>query len=480
MTFTRRSVLGAATVLGAAAVTGCDTAPSTPGADGSAGGRLRWWDHFGPLEELQKSTFETFTADTGVQVEYTGYQTARMGEALTLAKQSKQLPDIHSNVGLDLPLRQLIDDGWYQPLQLPSEAESLIADEDRLEGVTTFDGKLYTFPLFNFRQVWAQTYINKTAAERAGLDPAAIPTTYDEFRTACQQVKASGGDAKGMINNLGAPNRIAEQVNYWVQAAGFGGSGGVLYTTGEYAYTDDTYLNLMDFLKSLQVDGLMVEGQFDDNEARTRWAGGQAVFYVDGPWCTGAVKKLSESAVDTIDVGQILVPEAGLQPQVYRASGGGPLFIAGSSTQPELASQLLAYLLEPDYAKGLAAAMDQPPLDLGVLDQVPEAHAVYRKGLQLAADTCFLAPQPVVRNPDVALATAKIAPIEPGIGELVQGMFSGDVTDMKAQLKTLSDKSNAAREKAIKEAKSDGIEVALDDFAFGDWTPGEDYGKDRY
>ncbi|MFX4274043.1 ABC transporter substrate-binding protein [Propionibacteriaceae bacterium Y1685] len=468
----------AATVTGLTACSG--RTPVTPGEGPSGGGgKLTWWDHFQPLQQLQRDTFAAFEKSDGVAVEYTVHQTAKLGQALQLAKQSNQLPDVHTNVGLEIPVRQLIADGWYQPLQLSTEVVDALPAESKVEGVNTFDGKLYSFPLFNFRQYWAATWFNRDLLEKAGLDPAAPPATYDDFRAACAKIKDLGTPAKGWINNLGAPGRIAEQVNYLVQAAGFAGTGGRLFATGELAFTDDVYANLLEFWLSLKTDGHLVEGSFDDTTARTRWAAGQAAFYMDGPWCPGSVQQAAKQFLPSMDVGPMLVPEAGMPVTAYRGAADGTFYISASSDQAEVASRLLEKFLTPEYAAGLATQMDQPPADLTVIDRA-EVHESYRKAVKLMGEGCFLAPQAVLREPEVSKITAKIPKIKPDIGTIVQGLFAGEITDIRKALKEYQDKVNAATDKAFADAKAGGSKVDQSVFAFDNFEPRTDYTSDKY
>lgn len=476
----RRSLLGglAATSL-AAALAGCDAsggAGNGPDAERS----LRWWDHFTPLQELQEQTFAAAAQQDRITVEHTVHQTAKLGQALQLARQSGQLPDVHSNVGLELPLRQLIADGWYQPLQLPAEVEAALPAEAKVEGVTAFDGELYSFPIFNFRQYWAATWYNAELYAQAGFDPAVPPKTYDEFREASRRIKALGTPANGWINNLGAPGRIAEQVNYLAQAAGFpGAAGGTRFVDGEIAIDDDVYVSVIEFWLSLKRDGLLVEGQFDDNTARTRFAAGQAGFFFDGPWCVGSIKADGERFLDQLAVGPMLVPEAGMEPTAYRGSAGGAFFVSGASTRPELASLVVARMTTPEYVAGLAAYQDQPPSDLTALDRA-EVHPAYRTAIDLMGAGTFLQPQAVVRDPEVAEVTASIPATKPDLGAIVQGVFSGQITDIRGALREYAGKLRAAREKAFVDAKSAGSELDESVFAFPNWKPRVDYTADLY
>ncbi len=468
-------IAAAGTLLG-----GCGDGSGPGGSTGAQS--IKWWDHFNPLKKLQEETFALAAKQSGITVQYTLHQTAKMGEALQLARQSNQLPDVHSNVGLKLPIPALIADGWYQPLQLSSEAQAKIPKESLIEGVTTVDGKLYSFPIFHARQYWAAVWFNKELVAKAGLDPEKPPQTYDEFRAAARTVQEKAGDgAHGWINNLGQPERIAEQTHFLAQAAGFEGNLGQEFKTGDYAFDSDPYVTVIEFMLSLKQDGLLMPGtnNMSDKVARARWSTGAAVYYFDGPWCSGVVKKDMAQFSDKIDVGPMLVPQQGTPVTAYRGPANGAFYVSGKSAHPDLASKVLELLLTPEYASGLAASMDQPPADLSVIDKA-DVHPAYKKLVDRFQSECFVAPLAVAKNRDVAKVQKETKEIKPGLGEIVQGAFSGDVTDVRKALKELSDKTNKERDRAFAAAKAKGAKVEENDYMFTNWKPRADYTKEMY
>src|SRR5690606_36595149 len=64
--------------------------------------------------------------------------------------------------------------------------------------------------------------------------------------------------------------------------------------------------------------------------------------------------------------------------------------------------------------------------------------------------------------------------------ELLQGVFSGQVTDIRGALKKLSDDSARDREQALQKAVAEGAEVEEDHWAFPDWQPATDYTVQRW
>lgn len=484
----RRAVVGGtgAAALGMA-VGGCsgstDFDDDDNGDSSGGSGKLRWWDHFGPLQSLQKKTFKKFEKSPhGKKVEFTWRNASKMGEALQLAKRSHELPDVSSLAGLDLPIPRLISSGWLQPIDLSDDAMDRLKG-DLYDGLHIFDKKLYSFPLFSFRQYNAAVWFNKTIAEKAGLDVDNPPAIYDEFRKAARTVqKKTKKKIYGWIWNAGMPDRMRDQANAMAQAAGFEGEGGVLYRTGEFAYDSDPYLHVVEFLRSLSKDKVLRPGStnWSDKIARSHWVAGEACYYFDGPWCAGVALEDSKEFGKSLDVGAILVPEKNMGVACYGGYSGGSFWLHKSSKQADAVNRLFSdFFITEEYNKGLAEAMDQPPRVLDAVEK-SSAHSSYKKLLKMYDKQCYLAPNALVQNPDITKVQAESKQVQPHLGDIVQGALTRDVTNVKAALKKLSDKSAKERERALKAAKKKDADVSLDDYKFSNFKPKKDYTKDKY
>lgn len=481
--FPRRSFLQASGAAAVAAVLGGCGGSSNPQAGQQK--PMKWWDHFGPLQNLQKQTFAKFAKERGgTRVDYTFYNASKMGQALQLAKQSGQLPDVSSLAGLQLPIPALIKGGWLQPIELNEAAKSRLKDA-LVDGVHIFDGKTYSFPIFSSRQYACANWFNTSLVEKAGLDPNQPPQTYDDFRAAARAVQQkAGGNVYGWIWNAGMPQRMQDQVDDMAQAAGFaGGRGGILFRTGEYAYHTDPYLNVIEFLVSLQKDKLLLPGSSSlvDKVARARWVTGAAGFYFDGPWCAGAALQTSAAFGKSLGVGPILVPQQGMPVSGYRGVAGGSFWLSKSSQNVAAANQLLSdHFTTDDYYAGVASNMDQPPRDLSAVAK-SSAHPAYKRLIEMFGSQVFIAPTPALKNlSGVTAAQAEMKQVTPTLGDIVQGALTGSVSDVRGALKQLSDKSTAERDRAVAAAKKNGADVSVDDWAFPNWTPRTDYTQDMY
>jgi multiple sugar transport system substrate-binding protein len=99
---------------------------------------------------------------------------------------------------------------------------------------------------------------------------------------------------------------------------------------------------------------------------------------------------------------------------------------------------------------------------------------------ELTEEWMRLAPSPAVRNPGVAQVNLEMRPVTPNLGEIVQGLFTGQLSDPKAAMQDLQDRANAELERAIKAAQDKGAEVSRDDWVFANWDPTRDYTEEDY
>lgn len=477
----RRRFLGASAggVLGALAASACSTAPS--GGGQAAGAKsVRVWDHFQPREDLHKKLFADFQKSSGTAVEYTVYNPNQQGQALQLAFGSKQLPDIFTTAGVKLPQARLRKDGWIAPIELSKEDLAAMPQDAFLNGFTHFDDKLYSLPMVSFRQYGTLTWYNVELAEKAGLDPDRDLATWDGFRAAAAKLESAGGDGvSGWIAPLQFAARMGEHVTDLAMAAG--GSGATDPRTGEYSYGTDPYVHAIEFLVSLKKDGLLfpASSSLDARTARARWSTGVAGLFFDGPWNIGVVKDQFKPFVDKVGVTSMPSSEAGRPIFVYTPPKAGDYCFAATSKQPEVAAELLKLFTTKEVMLAETEQMDGMPVDLSLVDKA-NVHPTYKTAAAIFGRQIRLRPAPEVRNPGISEVVAEMKQIQPDLGSIVQGVLSGQLPDARKALTDLDRKLTAERERAIKAVAAKGVKVAAGDWAFDNWTPGQDYGRDKY
>lgn len=452
---------------------------------------IRWWDQFQPLEALHRTIWDRYTeAHPNVMVEYTVYNPSEMGQALQLAYSSQQMPDVHSLAGLGVPVSRLVADGWFTPLPRGEEVRQRLPEGSLLEGFSVFDGQVYSFPLFSFRQYASLNWFNRDLMEGANIDPELGPRTWDEFRQAASTITSGGGgQIFGWIQGIQFTARLANHVDDLAQMAGaavMGGgglqpAGGIDPTTGQYSVGSDAYVQALEFLVSLQRDGLLfpASSSLDARTARARWATGAAGMFLDGPWNVGVVQAEFGEFLDKVGVAPVPTPNAAQPGFIHNGPPGGQLWVSSQSRNAAVAEEILLELTTPEYYVGLAERMDQPPLDLTAVERA-NVHPTYRQAVASFQERVRLAPNPEVRNPAVADVYAEMVAVHPDLGEIAQGVFSGDVTDLRAALTQYAGALSAERERAIGVVQGRGTQVSLDDWVFANWQPDQDYTAESY
>ncbi|MQA02192.1 MAG: extracellular solute-binding protein [Streptosporangiales bacterium] len=468
-------------VTGGVLLGGCNTAPSQEAREQA--GTLRWWDQFQPISSFEKKLFAAFAKeDGGMPVEYEVQNPENQGKALQLAWQSKQLPDVFTLVGVELPPARLEKQGWFSPIELDGEHEKLLPDSSRVEGKNVFDGKLYAMPIFSFRSHDTLNWFNKDLYAKADLDPDDPPTTYDDIRAGARAIQKAGGDGiSGWIAPLKMVLRLEMQILQMAAAAGApisGGvppDGGIDLRTGEYAYHTQPFVDAIEFWIAMKRDKVLFPAStsLDARTARARWATGIAGTFFDGSYNIGVLNAEFKQFAGKVGVGSIPVPDDRQQVALCGVPANAALsfWISGKSKHVDAASALIAKFIEDDGQRGLAEAMDQPPLNSKVLADA-DVHPTYERSVELFNEQVFNGPSLSVRNPKTIEVASAMNPVQPTLGEIVQGAVTGELADWQGALKKLSDKLTAERDKTI---KSVGSGVGVDDWRFADWKRGSDY-----
>ena len=103
----------------------------------------------------------------------------------------------------DIGTRFMIDSGWVKPMQDFIDAENfdISVIEPNIAAYYTVDGTLYSMP---FNSSTPILYYNKTAFEKAGLDPEVAPKNFDEIYEFAQKIVEAGAAQYGFgMGNYG-------------------------------------------------------------------------------------------------------------------------------------------------------------------------------------------------------------------------------------------------------------------------------------
>ena len=103
-----------------------------------------------------------------------------------------------------------------------------------------------------------------------------------------------------------------------------------------------------------------------------------------------------------------------------------------------------------------------------------------RSALVMFNEQMRVGPSPIVRNSEVAAVNLELQPVSPNLAETIQGIYTGQITDVRAALQDVADRSNAELDRAIAAAQAKGANVSRDDYVFSNWDVFSDFGEADY
>lgn len=391
-----------------------------------------------------------------------------------------------------VPIAQMVKEKQIAPL------DDLIPDFERwresfpfntlVAGQQIFDGKTYGIPSGSSRQVGTLLMYNAEYFKQADIDPTADDFDWDDLRAAAKAITKQGnGDYYGLIAGWTPPGPLQNIVTSLAQVGGASG-GGLNWKTGQYEYDADEFVEAVELLKALQADGSFFPGStsLSDQEARARMPQGMAGMIFSGAWTFGGWRALDPDFEFGV-AKQPLLPGRPRGPITYSVGGNNnhAVYAKASDEEKTVAGDLL-YFMGTEEGQRLWAEVNgaaDPAWSAKALDAVLQekpAGDPDRTSAEYFDEILRLAPSPMVRNLDAAEVQLALEPVSPTLGDIVQGVLSGQIGDIKAALKDLTDDSNAALDDAIATARKAGAEVSRDDWVFPNWDPTRDYTKDQY
>lgn len=478
----RRALLGATAPLSLAALlAGCTGGgQSVQEAPKEKDGTLQWWDQFRPLTTaFEEQLFDPYMAEnSGLTIERRQMDALDLGEALQVARRSGQMPDVHSTAGLGATPAALISQDWFQPIGDHVDFDAAPIGAELFDGVHRFGGDLYSVPLFSGRLHDATPWVNTELAGQADVDPDASPATWDEFRAAAKKI-TDATDASGFVLPQKDTQFLDGFVGWIAQSAG--APGGIDWTTGEYQFATQPFLDAIEFLKSFQADGIMHPSSpsMGPRDARARWASGEIGIYMWGSWIIGGLKVDEPESIDRGIQAWSIPRQDSTRHMITRGPGTGQFWVNADSPYAEDAAKLLAVMCGEEFQATLAEAMDQPPvLTSAVADA--DVHPAYARMVEHFTEDVRIAPVPESGNPATWKVVAEMTDIHPNLGEITQSYLAGASDDLQGDLTAYQDAMSTERERAVKAVAAKGEDVSLEDWVFSNWDRTADYTADDY
>ncbi|MEJ7837282.1 MAG: extracellular solute-binding protein [Thermomicrobiales bacterium] len=469
-----------------------DSGAAIPGDDIT----FRWIDS-GDLKALFYNEFHAaYTAKyPNIQIQYDALPWAEIDQIVPLGVQSGDAHDIFA-LPMAIPASQAVAEGWVAPLDdiVPNFADwkSRFPLGSFMDGVHVFDGLTYTFPQTSNKRYWTMNFYNSDYLEQAGFDLEREPLTFDQYREAARKVTEQGaGEYYGVIFGGGSPGRLGDFIRNFGRMAGASAGSGVGFSdidwrTGEFQYTSEEYLAAIDLLLGLNADGSIFPGSvsLNDAEAWSRFPQGVAGMILEGPW---VIPQWQREAPDfRFGLASQPVPNGGtMVPLTYEETGSNQLWVYSGSDNKAIAGDMFSYIGSVDGQVAIMASTGGNlrailPEAVEIAQQSVELDPIASEALALYDQQLRLGPMIAVRNPATARIAFETRPLTPNLGEVVQGLLVGQLSDARAAMEDLQSRANTELERAIKAAQDNGAAVSRDDFIFSDWEPTQEYTADKY
>lgn len=381
---------------------------------------------------------------------------------------------------------QMVKEGWVAPLDdvIPNFAvwKQAFPPNSFFEGVNVFGGKTYSFPHLAPKSYGTLLYYNTDYMSHAGYDPQAKPLTWDEFRAAAKKITQLGnGQYYGYLLAGGVTDRWGIFVNGLARMVAPAGAGNIDWKTGEYAYTNASYLAAIDLLLALKADGSVFPGSVSINQqdAVGRMPSGVAgMFFSEASnipfWEKG-------SPDFKFDVASQPIPNSGTVVPLSVAPGGTFWWRYAKSKYPEIIGDIFS---DVGSAAGQITFQNVTGggtrLSFPQSDAAPSVSPRARKAYALFDQQTRIGPDPSIRNADVGQVNLEMRTLTPDFGTTVQGIYIGQLGDAKKAMQDLKDRADKELDRAIKAAQAKGAKVSRDDYVFPNWDPTKDYTEADY
>ncbi|MCL5961695.1 MAG: sugar ABC transporter substrate-binding protein [Chloroflexi bacterium] len=436
-----------------------------------------WWVTQGPTIDNEIKLFEQ--AHPNIKIEKTTQVYDKYADLVNLAMKGGTPPDVLL-VPDSIKLVQQVKQGWYLPLNKWADKtwQSQYPANSFAEASNVFGGKIYTAP-YEGQVPFLQLYINTKVFKDAGLvdkdGQVLIPKTWDEVRADAEKItQSSGGKSYGF--GFGDQQRfiLPRQLAMVQQSGAPGGMDGFDMRTGRYTWASNpAYLDWINFFMGMKQDGSILPNalSMDDETSRVQFADGKFGMLVGGVWIQGGWQKTNP---DFKDYAVAPLPYQGPDKASYwyKGPGGQGWAISAKTQHPEEAWLWFQWLNSKEAAERWVKAGQGLRVfpEVNKLEYAPTPQfAQYMK----LAEEIKLAPSPGLQHPEMAEVREQTT--MPNLQGILEGVYTGQITDAKSALKDLEGRMNAELDRAIKDTQSRGVNLDPKWWVVKDWDITKDY-----
>lgn len=478
----------------AGAVAGAATLGTNLAACGSSGSgstvTLQFWDYWVSQAPWVDNEIQLFqAAHPNIKIKKTTNSSTTYDNLFNLAVKSSKQPDVFIVTGTTTPLNAQAQKGWLMPVDkwINNSWKTRFPDGTFHEGNNVFGGKTYTAPL-SASGAFLQLYLNTDVFKAAGLTNSdgsvKVPRTWDEVGSFADIITKKGnGQYYGLGFGEGGGSIINAWVDLFVRAAGspagaFGSTGGTWYDgfdlrVGKYMLSSDRnyedFINL--FLEWKQRGYFYPDSMSNTDEiARVNFEHGKFGMTVGGVWNE---PEWTTHGFNNYHLTTLIGPTEARKGYYYSTPGGQLYAISSKTKYPEEAWQWFNWLYSEDAGQRWVQTYNE------ALSIFPSLNDPKKIKFQPFAEYVALAPTSLT-SPDVSVhnpETSKVvfSAISPNFNDLMVGLWTGQLHDVKAALDDLQGRAQQAHDKAIAQAQSNGARVSDSDWAFADWDITRNY-----
>lgn len=453
-------------------------------------GPLRWLDSGDQKAVFWRKFFDAYSKSRDIKVVYDGLPFTEIATVIPLGIRNGSAPDAFS-LPREMQPAVAVAEGWVQPYEnlIPDFAawKAAFPVGAFVRGVNVFNGKTYGLPFTTDRRCGSLLLFGKKAMALTEFAPTANkPLTWDQFRTAAKQItQKSHGRIPGLMIEGNQAFRWAENAIFLAQragaacgtsAAGFGI--GLDYRTGEIVVDSPEFVEAVELLLAIRDDGSTFPGLLNMNapQARAMVAQGAAGMILQGPWNVPIWERTNPG----FDFGVSHTPApqgkdgktiTNTLPALYQM-----LFINAAAKNPAYAAEVFRFMgtLEGQIAWANIDGVADPAIMPEAMERATLSPRS-REVLRIQNEQVRLAPVPYARNGGFSVVASVYRAPTPDLARTVQGLFSGQLTNVKQSLSKLKEAMNVALDKAIADANAKGAKVSRADLVFSDWDPTKDY-----
>lgn len=494
--WSRRRLLGVMATGGAAALAGCSV--NTGSGSGQSDPKkvvfpdfptkltqedvtLRWVDTGARKTAFVSGVLKSFTRKhPNIKTNYNPGGWQIVNKVVPLGIRNHNAPDVFTKPQ-GVPVATMINQNWVRPLDdiIPDfeKWKAAFPETAFIPGIHVFNGKTYTWPMASSLLIRGMCVYDKNNLAKAGYDdPGNQIKSWDDLYTALKKIVKSG--KTGLMT---AVTQFGQMITELSHTAGWNGIGGIDLRTGKYVFDADEVLQAYEFVDKLITDKLLVPGYLNrktDECASQMPAGKSGVFITIPVYSTGW--KANNPQWQYID-GVLPSPDGSDYTMPYQALGAHGLFVYSETKLPEAIGQIYGFMGSPEGQEKMIA------LTLGSLaSEIPaankkaeEAQALDKHAIttfQMAKDIMRSAPLVPFRNLDVSKVDLVRKQVVPTWQKLWEGIFTGQIKNVKAELTKWNGQQEKSLEVAIATAKKEkGSTITRDDWKFPNWDPSKNY-----